>query len=144
MGVRFEWSDANRIVVYCTIEHPWTWQEYQTVVDTMSAEMRQVTHPIATIVDVAQMKAIPKSGSIMQNLQRVENMLPDNVFGSVIVGAPHIVVTFMNVLTQIKPRAKRITMFANTVEEAHQMLAKRHDMLFPELHAENKFAITPS
>ncbi|MBX3082037.1 MAG: hypothetical protein KF716_10425 [Anaerolineae bacterium] len=142
MGVRFEWSDAEHVVMYCYIEHPWAWQEYQATADLMAAQLSAEAHPVATMVDVSKMKALPKDGSVMQNLQRVESVLPDNVFASVIVGAPYIVVTFMNVLTKIKPRAKRINMFANTFEEAHQMLAKRYDLLYPDQQTENKFALT--
>src|SRR5690349_6667199 len=125
MGIKFEWANSERIVMYCFIEHPWTWKEYQKIVDVMSADVGSVEHPVATVVDVSHMKTIPKDGSVMQNLQRVESVLPSNIFASVVVGAPYIVVTFMNVLTEIKPRAKRITMFANSMEEAHKMLAER-------------------
>ncbi len=141
MGVRFEWANSDHVLMCCYIEQPWTWEEYQVLLDSMVAEVRQQPHPVATLVEVTRMKTFPKSGNVMQNLQRIDNLIPDNVFASVIVGAPHVASTFLNVLMQIRPKAKRITIFANSIEEAYQILAQRFDQLYPEKRSENKFSL---
>jgi hypothetical protein len=130
MGVKFEWETSDHNVMYCLIEYPWTWQEYQTMLDVLTAELRRETHPVATIVDVTQMKSFPPNENVMQNLRRVDTLMPDNVFGSVMVGAPHVLVTFINILIQIRPKTRRIAMFANTLEEAHGLLEERYQSLY--------------
>lgn len=139
MGVRFEWTSPDHLIVHTYIEYPWTWEEYQALIDVMMTEIRQEAHPVATIVNITQMRSFPNKGNVMQNLQRIEEVMPNNVFGSVVVGAPHVAIVFMNVLMQIRPKAKRITMFANTIEEARQMLAQRYAELYPDTQPVGKF-----
>lgn len=132
MGVRFEWANDDHFVVYTYIEFPWTWEEYRALLDVMMAEIKEETHPVATIVNIAEMRTFPVEGNVMQNLQWIEKIMPANVFGSVIVGASHVAKSFMNVMMQIRPRSRQLTMFSETMEGAHEMLAKRYQEIYPE------------
>ena len=94
----------------------------------MLPRIRESGRPTATIVDVSQMKVLPK-GDALGNLKRAESSMPDNVFASVLVGAPYIAEVFMNILMKVRPNAKRLALFAKTPEEAQALIAERRMQL---------------
>ena len=128
MGIRVEWSDANHQTYLFHLEAPWTWPEYRAVADQVFTEIRNTDHPVATIVDVTRVKSLPK-GDVLSHLQYIESTMPSNVFASVLVGAPYIVTTFMNILTRLRPNAKRIALFAKTMEEAQTLVQQRREQI---------------
>jgi hypothetical protein len=132
VGIRAEWADANHQIYLFTIEIPWTWQEYRATADQAFGDIGQVDHPTATIVDVSQIKKLPQ-GDVLSNLQYIESLMPSNVVASVIVGAPYIVTAFMNVLTRLRPKAKRIALFARTMEEANTLIQQRFEQIGQEI-----------
>jgi hypothetical protein len=71
------------------------------------------------------MGQIPR-GNVMAHLQQLERTIPPNVFMSVLVGAPYAATVFMNMLTKLRPRAKQITAFVHTMDEAHALIRKRY------------------
>src|SRR5215470_14956254 len=83
VGIRTEWADSNHQRYVFTIEAPWPWQEYRAIADQAFSDFRQVAHPIATIVDVSQIKKLPQ-GDVLSNLQYIESQMPSNVVASVI------------------------------------------------------------
>ena len=122
MGVTYVRSADDEYII--SIQQPWTWDEYNRVVSELMPLIRDSGRPTATIVDVLQMKTMPK-GDVLGNLQRVEAIMPDNVFASAVVGAPYIAEVFMNILMKIRPKAKRIALFAKTIEDARAEIAER-------------------
>jgi hypothetical protein len=142
MGVRAEWSSSNRHVVYIAIEYPWTWEEYRALLDVLMPEVAGKPHPVATIVDISRMKMFPPHGNVMQNMKYIEQVLPRNVFGSVVVNPPASATAFMNVTMKIRERSKEITMFADSVAEAYELLAERFNELYPNKKDEDKFSST--
>lgn len=132
MGVRFHWSNSSHVVMHCFIEYPWTWEEYQTAINQITREVLNESHPVGVVMEVSHMKAFPEEGNAVTNLQRSEAILPDNVFGSVLVGAAYHAAKFMNVLTQMNPRSRRATLYAGNIEEGHHVLEKYHVALIRE------------
>jgi hypothetical protein len=108
---------------------PWTWAEYRELVNGLMFLIRDLPHPCATIVDVTKMGSLPRDGNIIQILMNVDKTMPDNVFASVIVGAPYGVMVFMNMLTKLSPRAKRMALFTPSRDEAYEQIMARYERL---------------
>ncbi|GEM_PF-1264926 len=131
MGVSYQWSDDKKMIMEIVITAPWTWQEYMAHLKPIMNEVAEGDTPRATLVDVSQMGAMPRDGNIIQNLLYVDKVMPKNVFASSMVGAPALVVAFMNVLVKLRPSAKRLVAFNKTREEARELIYIRYNKLYP-------------
>jgi C4-dicarboxylate-specific signal transduction histidine kinase len=129
MGIRYEWADDSKIIMNVYLEAPWTWAEYHQMTGIIMPMIRELGHPSSTVVDVAKMGSLPKDGNTLQILMNVEKIMPDNLFASVLVGAPYSITVFMNMLMKLRPRAKRTAMFTQTMEEAHAKVHARYQQL---------------
>lgn len=125
MGCRYEWADDSHLIMNVYMESPWTWEEYDSVVSTLFSTLRDLGQPCATAVDVSRIGRIPKGNALM-HLNRMEKLMPENVFSTAVVGAPYIVSVFMDIIMRTRPRAGRITVFANSLAEAHEKIRERH------------------
>jgi hypothetical protein len=125
MPVRYEWADDQKVIMHLTIESPWTWQEYNAVVDELMPMIESLGYPCATVVNTENMGPLPKDGNALQNLLRVDKMMPDNLIASAIIGTPMIIQVFMNMLTRLRPHAARISLFVESTEEAHERIHER-------------------
>ncbi|MCA0457864.1 MAG: hypothetical protein LCI00_28115 [Chloroflexi bacterium] len=128
MGCRHEWSTTSEHVMLIHVEAPWTWEELMQDGAILFAEIRAFGKPCATIVDVRQIGGMPK-GNPLTYLTEIDRQMPDTVFASAVVGAPYMVNVFMDILTNIRPRAKRIALFAHTMEEAYAKIQARYDAM---------------
>lgn len=131
MSVRYEWADNRQIIMQIFIEYPWTWAEYNAMMETLTPLLQSLDRPCATVVDCSRMGALPKDGSILNVLMNAEKKLPANVFASAIVAAPYAVSVFMNVLMKLRPRASVLALFTQTMEEAHEKIYARYQEQFP-------------
>lgn len=122
MGITYQWQDEGIVVM--KVSAPWTWDSYMDAATKMFDEIRRASRPIATIVDVSEVKGLPE-GSMLSHLRQVTTMMPDNLDISVIVGAPAIITAFMTVFTKANLKAKRLTAFAATLQEAVRLIAER-------------------
>ena len=121
MGIRYEWR--NDIVVF-TMEVPWTLQEYDRMAQEMMNEIAQIDRPVANIVDVSKMGAIPP-GNPLWHLQKVARSMPSNLYLSILVGAPYGLTIFMDILFRLQPESKQKARFVNTIDEAIALIEKR-------------------
>ena len=133
MGVRYGWADINQIIMNIYLEYPWTWKEYNIAIAEVMPMLGDLAYPCATVVDTTQMKSIPKDASIMQVLLNVEKSMPDNLFASVVVGTAFSIQVFMNILMKLRPRAQRMALFTDTMEEAYVKIAERYEETFPDI-----------
>ena len=133
MAVHYEWADDSKFIMNIHIEEPWMWKEYNDIVDVVMPMISALNHPCATVVNVEKMGRLPKDGNTLQTLLRVEKLMPDNVIASVIVGTPMIVRVFMDILVKLRPSAKTITMFVETMDEAYDKVHARRQELYPDL-----------
>lgn len=131
MGIHSEWADASHQIMISTFQPPWTWEEFHNSANNTFSQIRDLGYPAATIIDVNRIGRLP-AGNLLNELQYIDSMMPPNVFASVIVGAPYVVSAFMNILTRIRPRAKAITYFANSIDEAKTLIQKRQQELSQE------------
>lgn len=130
MGIRYEWADNRQIIMNIYVEQPWTWAEYNAMMETLLPTLRDLGHPCATAVDCSRMGALPKDGNFLNILMNVEKSMPPNVFASAIVAEPYAVSVFMNMLMKLRPRARMMTLFTQTMDEAHQKINARYQEQF--------------
>lgn len=131
MGTRYEWADDRQIIMNVYLETPWTWTEYNTMMATLMPMLQGLNHPCATTVDCSRMGHLPKDGNVLNILMSVEKNMPTNVFASVVVAAPYAVSVFMNILMKLRPRAKVLALFTQTMAEAHEKIYTRYQELNP-------------
>ncbi|MBC8172175.1 MAG: hypothetical protein H7X77_10900 [Anaerolineae bacterium] len=128
MPVHYEWVDDSHFAMNLYLEAPWGWEEFDGTAREVYGLLREHKQPCGVVVNVSKMGGIPK-GNVLAHLQQVERLIPDNVFVSVLVGAPYAATVFMNILMKIRPRAKRMTVFANTREEAYSVIRRRQQVM---------------
>ncbi len=121
MAVHYEWQND---IAICTIEAPWTWEEFDRIGAAMSAEISAVDAPMANIIDITRMGAIPP-GNPLAHLQKTSRGLPKNLYLSVLVGAPYGATIFMDILFRMQPQEKQKTRFVKTMEEALALIEQR-------------------
>jgi hypothetical protein len=129
VGVRYEWADERQIIMNIYMEAPWTWQQYNDMVDAIMPLIHDLQRPAATVVDVTKMGTVPEPGSILPNLLRMEKAMPENVFATVVVGTPLAAKIFVEMLMRLRPRMDRITLFADTMTEAHEKILAHYAQL---------------
>ena len=130
MGIRHEWADEQQIIMNIYIEFPWTWEEFNRMMTVVMPLVRDTGHPCATTVNCSELRRFPKEGNVLQTLLNVEKALPENVFASAVIAAPYMVSMFMNMLMKLRPRAKRLALFTQTPEEAHDIIYARYHELY--------------
>jgi hypothetical protein len=129
MAIRYEWDDDRQIIMNVYVEAPWTWTEYTEKMAILMPMLQGVKHPCATTVDCNKLGHLPKDGNFLTILMNVEKMMPANVFASVVVAAPYGVSAFMNILMKLRPRAKVLAAFTQTMAEAHAKIYARYEEL---------------
>lgn len=130
MGCRHEWSSEYEMILNIYVEAPWTWDELMHEGAVCNAMIKATGKPCATVVVVTHMGGLPK-GNALTYLMEIDRQMPDNVFASAIVGAPYMVNVFMDILTSIRPHAKRVALFTRTIDEAHEKIWARYQKMSP-------------
>lgn len=128
MGIHYDWYNEARDIILFRIETPWTWDEYEQIGPQMAAEITQRGIPIANMVDVSKMGALPP-GNPLAHLQKAGKTMPKNLYASAIVGAPYGATVFMDILIRLQPQHKQKMFFVKTMEEALERIAQRKAML---------------
>lgn len=123
MGIRVEVDSADQDIYHINFDVNWTWEDFDASVDEMTEYAQNLPYPVALIVDVSRVGRLPK-GNILMHLRRTDMMLSNNVKLSVLVNAPHAVTTFMSILMRVRPRAKSITRYARSFEEARTLVSE--------------------
>lgn len=126
MGVRYEWLDETVLILKVYLETPWSWTEYHEITRLTLPIMKDSQRPCATIVNALKMGALPRDGNPIRIMMNVVKNMPDNIFASVVVGAPYPVKVFMNAIIKVQPRAGRTAFFAETMDEAYAVVQKRY------------------
>jgi hypothetical protein len=121
MGLQHHWFDPGQHIILVKITPPWTWTEYLATIQQVAEEIKHTNQSTAAIVDVSDIGGVP-DGSILANIRAAGRLTPEQLDISVLVGAPLIITTFLNVLTRIDAGAKRRIHFAATIDEAVAMI----------------------
>jgi hypothetical protein len=130
MGASHKWADESQLIMHLYIEFPWTWEEYYAVIDEVFPMLQTKGTPVATVVEITKMGKFPP-GNVLRHLDGIGKRMPENVFSSVMVGAPQVASVFLNMITRIQPQYKRYTGFAKTIEEAHTVIHREYQKRYP-------------
>jgi hypothetical protein len=123
MGIQYQLAELDQGICFIVFEAPWTWIEFDAMVDNLHTQISSIPHPVATIVDVTQVGRLP-AGNVLMHLRRTDEMMPRNVDLSIMVNAPYAITTFMSILMRVRPHVKSMTRYANSVDEARAMIAE--------------------
>lgn len=121
MGLHYQLSAPDQEICYITFEAPWTWDEYDVMVDNLLECISAIPRPVATIVDVTHMGKLP-SGNVLMHLRRTDEMMPENVDLCIIVNASYAVTTFMSILMRVRPHVKDMLRYAASLDKAKAIL----------------------
>lgn len=125
MSIRYKWDD-DQVILYITVEYPWTWAEYLETASNIKALIDASDHPCATIVDATRYGSLPRDGTTIQVLLKIDKLLSDNIFATALVGAPDGVMVFLNMMMKLRPHLQRISFFTDTVDEARAKILERY------------------
>lgn len=126
MTVYYEWADDDKTIANIYIKSPWTWEEYTDVTKALMITIRDMKYPCATVADVTDYGSLPTQGNALNALLSMEKLMPENLYATVLVGTPYAATVFINILLKLRPRMQRISMVADTIEEAHtKILAQK-------------------
>ena len=137
MGCTYKWADDSHLIMDLLVEAPWTWDEYNSLLNEVFPILKNLNKPCAVTVDVSRVGKLPP-GNALSYLGRAEKLMPINLFASVIVGAPYIVTIFIDIMTRTRPHSRHATRFAKTVAEAHEKIHETYQQLFPSPKTQNE------
>jgi len=137
MGCTYKWADDSHLIMDLSVESPWTWDEYNTLLSEVFPMLKSLDKPCAVTVNVSKVGRLPP-GNVLSYLGRAEKLMPINLFASVIVGAPYIVSMFINIMTRTRPHPRHATVFAKTVPEAHEKIHETYQELYPSPKIQNE------
>lgn len=130
MGVHLEWDEQKQVATI-RVEMRWTWEEYQAVTGDAFSQITALNYPVAIIADIARMGPLPR-GNLLRHLQYAAEHTPKNVYATVLVGAPYVVTTFLNVVMKVRPNPAASVLFALSVDEAKTLLQQHHQDSFQD------------
>ena len=122
MGIHFEWDDAKKVATI-PVEAPWNWDDLKSVIDFAHDEIQAVGYPVAIIADLTRIGQLP-AGNLVRQLQYSQAHTAKNVYATVIVGAPYVVTTFLNIVMKVRPNPTDLVLFAQSLDEAKTLLQK--------------------
>jgi hypothetical protein len=128
MTIEGGWTDATQRNYCLRTKEGWTWEAYQTAIDTAVSAIQAVESPVAMIFDMSHGQGFP-GGDILGNIRYLEDHIPPNVFASIVVGGPYIITAFTNVYIKLRPNAKQRVRFAKTIEEATAIAEQRFEQI---------------
>ncbi|MBI1258561.1 MAG: hypothetical protein GC204_13920 [Chloroflexi bacterium] len=124
MGVRTDWYNQDKTIICYQFTGRWDWDEFYVGWEWVRQAMASVDHKVALIVDMQATRHIPVSS--MVHLRAVVRRVNPNYAGvTVLVGTDSVGPAVSAVLYKMNPalREKYQALFADTLEEAEQMLA---------------------
>ncbi len=124
MAVKFDWYDTDKAIGRYELDENWTWEEVRHVMAESWVEISKVD----TIVDSIMIsKSLSLPPSAMAHLRSLSQNRPSNTGIMVIVGASSFQRSMVQVFRAIYSSTLRREVpfvFANSLEEAHSLLAK--------------------
>lgn len=127
MAVTFTWDNPDKTIGLFTFEGVWRWAEFWDVyyeVERMLDELGHETQFIVYIADDVPRNYIPPN--ILSNILKAYRNPHPNAGHTVVVAQGYIIArpVYM-MLSRLYPRISRRFSFANTLDEARQILARR-------------------
>jgi hypothetical protein len=128
MPIQIHWEDDAQTVVRCEFRSPWTWDELFSTMEEVKAITDVADHEVGAILDVSEGVTIPGGLFNPQTLENAKKMIKIGEGGSgpvVVVGTSPMIKMMYNVAQTINREAMANFSFAETVDQARQILAEK-------------------
>lgn len=126
MPIEVVWDDDNRTVLRLDFEGSWAWKDYDHAVEEAYRLVREVTNLVDVMLNLIHSDPVPPLKSL-KSFQRTLSLKPANVHTFIAVSsdtfACGLCVSFLKALA------------ANTMEQAHALLASRAETVDSEAAA---------
>lgn len=121
--VSIDWHDEDKQILLVTYHRDgWQWNDFFIVLKQQYAFIDSVNHTVDVLVDVQNSSWIPKGGSLLSGLRKIEEQHPRQGL-TIIVGAKGLVASIARSMMKMLGENRRFH-FVATMEEAHQLIAK--------------------
>jgi len=124
MGMSVEWDNDAHTIIRVTVRHPWTWEDYDQMVDESMARIAGEPHPVDTIIDLRDGGARPPGPGGMYHFRRAWHSLPQNAGIIVNVGIGGLLRSLVMLFVRATGQDSVVAMTA-TIEEAHAVIARQ-------------------
>jgi hypothetical protein len=121
------WKDAEETIVLFEPADPWEWEDYFEVAQQAQEWIREKGYVVDTIYQLPGRIRLP-GGSILSRLREVYATDPENSGMVVVIGASHLIETFVGVITAAMGGASRfrfVSSMDDALAEIEQARAKR-------------------
>jgi hypothetical protein len=122
MSLSVEWDDVDNTILRYTLGSTWTWEEMDVVWQKGAQMTVGITERFDIILDAREMKSFPRDIFEIAPTRYALGGLNGGV--SVLVGANTMVRSILDMLILTKPRTFSHFRFADTFEDAYQLITK--------------------
>lgn len=129
MAIELYWDNEDETVMHCIFSKGWTWDEMFQTLDKIKKVTSNRTDEVGAIIDVTGGVSVP-GGSIFNadtrnKAMKMLKMSEDGKGPMVILGANGFIKTIYNAFSTLDKRAQSDVYFAETLDEARDLLADR-------------------
>lgn len=123
MPGRIEWDNEEKTILLTIYEGNMLLEEYYRVIDETFEAISPLPHSVHTIMLRQNVKSVPATMSKV--LQYANKKTTPNLGINVIVGATAMTKMIVRLAKVIAPRLAKEVYFANSLEEARQIIAEK-------------------
>jgi hypothetical protein len=123
MPGRIEWDNEEKTILRTTYEGNMLLEEYYRVTDETFEALSHVPHTVHTIMLRQNVRSVPATMSKV--LQYANKKTPPNLGINVIVGATTSTKMIVKIGRVIAPKLAKEVYFANSLEEARQIIQEK-------------------
>ncbi|GAB4525448.1 MAG: hypothetical protein OHK0046_41330 [Anaerolineae bacterium] len=117
------WVNDEKTLIYHLYSGDVTADDYYYVIDNNEAMVRSVNHTVNVILD--RRGVISSPSNLSRVMRYANNHIPDNQGIRVVVGAALMTKVMVDAGRMLAPRLVKDVYFAESLEEAHDLIAAR-------------------
>ncbi|GAB4522794.1 MAG: hypothetical protein OHK0046_35840 [Anaerolineae bacterium] len=129
MAIELFWDNDEQNIMLCVFDKQWTWDEMFETLEKIKKVTDKRDYEIGAIIDVSAGISIPGgsifSPDVREKAKRLLSYGDEGRGPIAVVGAGGAFKMFSSAFTMLDKNAMRDTYFANSLDEARQMMAKR-------------------
>ena len=119
MPYQIHWDNPEQTVIRQVFSDKLSVDDFREAIKNNASMMQSVDHPVDLIMVLNLRKNV---AGFLQAAKYAEVMMPDNQRMVIVVGAHGPIKMLLNIARQINPAAAQNLYFANTVEEAYNII----------------------